>query len=406
MWKLLKFCIIAAIILALAWWVAALPGSVTADAGAYRIITPAPVALLLLLAVVGLLIVFLRVLGGLRRAPGQFAGWRSGRRQHAGELALQRGLVAVAAGDAAGARSAAAKARTLLGETAFVQWLSAEAARLSGEGEQTRLAFEKLTQSKEMKFLGHQGLLQESLKGGRVDEAARQAEAAEAAYPGSAWTRGQRLALAVREQHYAAALRLTQEPHERAALAVAAAQMAETPKLALNFAKQAVKADPTSPVALAALARALHGMGKERAARKTLLHGWKIAPHRLLAAAWLAPDARPLERAQAAAQLSAAKPGHMESELLLGETALAAKLTGEARRHAEAALKAGNTDGRAEAILAALEGKPAPAIAPGWRCTACPAQVAEWACACPSCGKLGTLIPAHPDSALMTTENG
>ena len=406
MWKLLKFSIIAAIVLAVAWWVAALPGSVTANAGAYRIITPAPVALLLLLAVVGLLIVFLRVLGGLRRAPGRFTGWRSERRHQAGELALQRGLVAMAAGDASGAKAAAMKARSLLGETAFVQWLNAEAARLSGEGEQARLAFEKLTHSKEMKFLGHQGLLRESLKAGRVDEATRQAMAAEEAYPGGAWTRGQRLALAVREQNYAAAMRLTQEPHERAALAVAAAQTAETPKLALDFAKQAAKAEPSSPVALAALARALHGVGKERAARKTLLHGWKIAPHRLLATAWLSPSATPLERAQAAAQLSAARPGHMESELLLGETALAAQLTGEARRHAEAALNAGNTDGRAEAILATLEGKPAPAIAPGWHCTACRAQAAEWACACPTCGKLGTLIPTHPDAALMTTENG
>ena len=406
MWKILKFCVIAVVVLALAWWVAALPGTVTADAGAYRIITPAPVALLLLLVVVGLLIIFLRVLGGLRRVPRRFSGWRNERRHQAGELAMQRGWVAVAAGDASGAKAAAAKARTLLGDTAFVQWLNAEAARLSGEGEQARLAFEQLTHSKEMKFLGHQGLLRESLKAGRVDEAARQAMAAEEAYPGGAWTREQRLALAVREQNYAAALRLTQEPHERAALAVAAAQTAETPKLALGFAKQAAKAEPHSPVALVALARALHGVGKERAARKTLLHGWKIAPHRLLAAAWLSPDATPLERAKAAAQLSAARPGHMESELLLGETALAAKLTGEARRHAEAALKAGNTDGRAEAILAALAGKPAPAIAPGWRCSACRTPAAEWACTCTSCGKIGTLLPTHPDSALMTTENG
>lgn len=406
MWKLLKFCIIAAVILAAAWWVAGLPGGVTADAGAYRITTSAPVALLLLLAVVGLLIIFLRVLGGLRRAPGQFGGWRGERRAKAGEIALQRGLVAVAAGDPSGAKAAAVKARTLLGDTAFVQWLSAEAARLAGQNEQAHLAFERLTQSKEMKFIGHQGLLLESLKTGRTDEAARQALAAEEAYPGSSWTRGQRLALAVRAQNYAGALRLTQDPHERAALAVAASQTAETPKLALDFAKQAAKAEPTSPVALVALARALHGMGKERAARKTLLHGWKIAPHRLLAAAWLSPDATPLEHAQAAAQLSAARPGHMESELLLGQTAFAAQLTGEARRHARAALEAGNTDGRAEAILAALDGKPAPAIAPGWRCTACRAQSNEWFCTCPACGKLGTLVATHPDSALLTTENG
>ncbi len=401
MWKALKFCIIAAIILALAWWVAGLPGGITANAGDYQINTSTPVALLLLVVLVGLLIILFRVLGGLRRAPGQFSGWRGGRRAQAGEAALQRGLVAVAAGDASGAKAASAKARALLGDTPFVQWLYAEAARLSGQEEQARLAFERLTHSKDMKFLGHQGLLRESLKAGRVEEAAKQAQAAEEAYPGGTWTRRQRLALAVREQNYAAALRLTQEPRERAALAVAAAEKAETPKLALAFAQQAAKADPASPAAVAALAKALRGVGKARAARKTLLQGWKLAPHRLLAAAWLSPDSTPLERAQTAAQLAAEKPGHVESELLLGETALEAKLTGEARRHAEAALKAGNNDGRAAAILAKLDGKPVPGITPAWRCTSCQTQAEHWSCICPACGKLGTLTANAPGRALV-----
>ena len=403
MWKALKFCILAAIILAFAWWVAGLPGEVNANAGDYQINTSTPVALLLVLAVLALLTVLFRVLGGLRRAPGRLSGWRGSRRAQAGELALRRGLVAVAAGDASGAKAAYAKARALLGETEFVQWLNAEAARLSGQDEQARLAFERLTHSKEMKFLGHQGLLRESLKAGRTEEAARQAQAAEAAYPGGSWTRRQRLNLAVKDGNYAAALGLTQAPRERAALAVAAAEKAETPKLALEFARQAVKAEPSSPVALAALARALRAVGKERAARKTILTGWKAAPHRLLAAAWLSPEATALEHAQAAALLAAEKPGHVESELLLAETALAAKLTGEARRHAEAALKAGNRDGRAAAILAALEGKPAPDIAPAWRCASCQTQTQSWACVCPACGGLGTLAANMPGTALITT---
>jgi HemY protein len=401
MWRALKFCILAAIILVLAWWMAGLPGEISANAGDYRINTSTPIALLLLLVLTGLLVILFRVLGGLRRAPGRFSGWRGNRRFQAGELALQRGLVAVAAGDASGAKMASVKARSLLGDTPFVQWLTAEAARLSGQDEQARLTFERLTHSKEMKFLGYQGLLRESLKAGRVDEAAKQAMAAEEAYPGGTWTRGQRLALAVREQNYAAALRLTQEPRERAALAVAAAEKAETPKQALDFAKQGVKANPASPVALACLARVLRGMGKERAARKALLKGWKLAPHPMLASAWLSPQATPLERAQAASLLAAENPGHEESELLLGETALEAKLTGEARRHAQAALAAGNADGRAAAILAKLDGKPMPAIKPAWRCTSCRAQVENWSCACPACGKIGTLAANVTSTALM-----
>ncbi|WBO60901.1 hypothetical protein GT370_09330 [Acidocella sp. MX-AZ03] len=401
MWKALKFCIVAAVILVFAWWVASLPGVFSADIGSYRIDSSAPVALLLLLLLVAILVMLVRVLGGLRRAPGRVAGWRGARRQRAGEVALQRGLVAVAAGDGSGARAAAVKARAALGDTGFVQWLQAEAARLSGQAEPARQAYEKLTRSAEMKFLGHQGLLRESLKAGRLEEAAQQAAAAEAAYPGGSWTREQRLALAVREQNYSAALRLSQSPQARAALAVAASKQAQTPKLALDFAKQAVKADPGSPVALARLAVTLRSMGKERAARKTLQKGWQAAPHRLLAAAWLEPGATALEQAQDAARLAAANPGHVESELFLGQTALAAQLTGEAKRHAEAALKAGNEDGRAAAILAALENRPAPPVRPAWRCTSCRTQSESWYCACPSCGQIGSFVDNASGKAVI-----
>jgi HemY protein len=197
----------------------------------------------------------------------------------------------------------------------------------------------------------------------------------------------------VKQEDYAAALALAKEPRARAALAVAAAAQARTPQRALALAREAVKAEPASPVALAALAKAPRGAGKERAARRTLLKGWKRAPHPWLAELWLAPVTDPLARAQAAQKLAAANPGHVESELLLAGTALAARLPGEARRHAEAALRAGNADGRAAAILAELEGKPPPPSAPAWRCEACHTPAAAWHCLCPACGKIGTLRP-------------
>lgn len=404
MWKALKFCIIAAIILGIAWWVASLPGNVTANAGPYSITSSAPVVILAVAAIVVLLMIFFRVLGGLRRSPAQIAAWRQTRRMQSGNIAVQRGLVAVSAGDASGAKASALKARSLLGDEPLVQWLSAEAARLSGESEQARAAFERLTQSAEMKFLGHQGLLRAHLDAGHTEEAAQQAAAAEAAYPGGTWTRQQRLTLALRGHDYAAALRLTQAPNERAALALAAAQESATPKQALDYAKQAMKAEPNNQVAIAALATAQRNAGKLRASRKTLLQGWKMAPHPVLASAWLAPISSKLERAQAAAQLAATNPYHVESELLLAQASLDADLTGEAKRHAEAALKAGNADGRAAAILAKLDGKPAPALPPGWRCTACHTKEMAWTPLCPACGKPGTLVAFSPSTALVTAE--
>lgn len=396
MWKVLKFCIIAFIILGIAWWVSGIPGTVMADGAGYQITTSAPVALLLIALLLLVVIILTRLFVGARRGAARLADWRYKRRHVAGEAALQRGIVAVAAGDAASASNAGSKAKSLLGDTAFVQWILAEAARLAGRTEEAKQAFERLTHDPDAKFLGYQGLLRETMKTGRWEEAARLAEEAENAWPGGSWTRQQRINLALRQENYARALQLTKLEPERTALAIAASQQAETPDLALNFAKQAMKADASQPMAIANLALALRKAGKDRAARKTVLKGWKQTPDPLLAQAWFPADATKLERAQAAAKLAAANPGHVESELLLAQTALEADLKGEARRHAEAALAAGNKDGRAAAILAELDNHPAPSLATVWHCTACQSQQERWRPVCPACGRVGTLTASVP----------
>ncbi len=392
MWRAVKFIIIAAVILVLAWWIGGLPGNVTASSGPYRVETSVPAALLILFLIALLFTVVLRVLGGIRRAPGGVIAWRGGRRQRLGELATQRGLVALAAGDAISARAEAARARKLLGDAPLVLLLVAESARLSGQAEQAQAAFRLLAHDKDLAFLGHRGLLRHSLAAEDHEEASAHAEAAERAYPGSAWLQAQKRELAVRRQDWGMALALTKAPAESAAFATAAARASSEPQRALAYARRAVKADPGLAPAVAAYAAALRQLGKARAAKKALLAGWKVAPHPMLAAAYLEPVVTPLERAQAAAELAAARPGHAESELVLAETALAARLTGEARRHAEVAIAAQGDDGRAANILANLDGRPGPAVSgAAWICTACQTRQTEWAPVCPHCQRPGTL---------------
>lgn len=402
MWRAVRFIIVAAVLLVLAWWIGGLPGNVTAVSGPYRVETSVPAALLILFVVALLLTALLRVLSGIRRAPGGVVAWRGGRRQRLGEMATQRGLVALAAGDVAAARAEAGRARKCLGDTPLVLLLTAETARLAGQHEQAQEAFRRLAQDKDMGFLGHRGLLRHSLVV-RDDEAARDhVLAAERAYPGSAWLQEQKKELAVRRQDWPGALGLTRDPAEIAAFAIAAARASNTPQNALVYAKKAVKAAPGLAPAVVAYARALRQAGKPRAAKKALLAGWKAAPHRLIAEAYLEPLATPLERAQAASELAAARPGHTESELILGETALEARLTGEARRHAEAALASHGDDGRAADILARLDGKPAQAGSESaWVCEACQTRCADWAPVCPHCQRPGTLAwrARQPDAA-------
>jgi HemY protein len=384
MWRAVRLLLGAAALLALAWWIGGLPGTVTAQAGAYRVETSVPAALLLLVLLAAFLVVLLRVIGGVRRAPSGFGAWRGGRRQRQGELALRRGVVALAAGDAVAARAEAGRARKLLGDAPMAVLLSAEAARLAGDALAARAAFRALTDDKEMAFLGHRGLL-------RLDSAGdtgAHVEAAERAYPGSAWLRERRMALAARDGNFAGALALARAPAQVAALAAGAAQGAP-PELALAFAKQAVRADPALAVGVVALARALNGVGKPKAAKRALLAGWKAAPHPMIAEAFLAGCATPIERAQAAAELAGAKPGDAASELLLAETSLAARLTGEARRHAEAAAAAG--DQAAHAMLKALDGGAvAPPVGGRWVCATCASARIDWAPLCPACGGVGT----------------
>jgi HemY protein len=402
MLRLVRYIIIAAVLLALAWWIGSITGTLTAQAGDTTVETSVPVAILLAVVIVALLTMLFRVVGGLRRAPGGFFSWRGARRQRLGEMATQRGIVALAAGDAAAAQTEAVRARKLLGDAPLALLLTAESARLAGNSEVATAAFTKLTADKTMAFLGHRGLLRHHMEAGDHDTAHGHAQAAEASYPGSAWLKARRRDLAIKKADWAAALGLAHHKPEVAALATAAAQTTDDPRKAVAFAKQAVKAAPDLAPAVVAYADALRKTGRLRAARRALVAGWTAQPHPAIAQSFIAPFPTAIERVQIANDLAKAKPGHPESELLLAQTSLAAKLTGEARRHAQAAIAAGLPDGRAAAVLAALGDKVAGAdAAPSWVCGACFTSHAAWQATCPNCGKAGTLAwKAPPGTAL------
>jgi HemY protein len=406
--RALRFIITAAILLGLAWWISTVPGTLTARAGTYIVQTSAPIAILLLFVIVGVIVILLRILGGLRRAPRGYSAWRGGRRGKLGEIATHRALNALAAGDAKAAEAESLRAKKLLGETALVLLLVAESARLAGDQTQAQAAFQRLAANKNTAFLGHRGLLRLSAATGDHGTASKHALSAADAYPGSAWLKNQRLHLAVKKTDWKAALALARNPAETAALATAAANTAPTNRDALTLAKQAIKANPALAPAAVAYATALRKANKPRAAKRALLKAWTIAPNPLISAAYLDGISAPLERAQAAGDLAFVKPGHPESELLLAETSLAAKLTGEAKRHANTAIAAGLTDKRPYAVLAALDdGREALAALanapiPRWRCGACFTEHDAWDPVCPHCAKPGTFAwNSAPSKALV-----
>ena len=399
----LKALLLAAFAVGVAWWVAELPGRVSADIAGTTIETSASVALiaLILLLLVGAFII--RLIGGLLRLPGLGGRWRMERRRRGGEIAITRTLVAIAAGVGNDARREAHKARRLLGDTPQTLLLVAEAARLAERDDEAEAAFRALTNRDDAALLGYRGLFR--LAVGREDwtEAAALATQAERAHPGANWLRPERSRLAIRTGNWAGALALAPRGSVGAALAVAAARAETDPNKSAALAKKAWRLDPAlTPAALDYAAR-LRDAGKERTAQSVLRHAWTVAPHPDLAESALHPVTDMLERAGAAQHLTSANPEHPESRLLLARTALEAGLVGEARHQAEAAQGAGLHQRRLFLLLAEIAEAEAhdPSVPlrqaadadpdSAWRCESCRAAFPAWYAACPACSTPGSL---------------
>jgi HemY protein len=322
--KTLFWCVAAVVS---AWLVASLPGRVAFDAGPYAIETSVSVALVALLLLFLVLYAVFRLIAFVLRVPRAGSRWRGGRRRRAGDLAVTRALVALAAGEKGDARREAGRARALLGDTPQTLLLTAEAGRLAGRDDEATEAYRILADRKESAFLGLRGLLANAVARQNWSEAASLARQAEAAHPGAAWLRNERAQLAIRAGNWAEALTLSQSESPGgaspvAALAVGAALAEANPDRADRFARRALKADPAFTPAVLANASQARARGREKKAQAILADGWKLAPHPEIAAMALAPVTDKLARATAAQQLTAGLPDHPETHLLLARTAL------------------------------------------------------------------------------------
>jgi HemY protein len=408
--RLLKTIFWGVVFLAVAWWVSGLRGAVSIDAGPYNVEATVPVAITAVLVLFGLLYLLFRLVVWIIGMTRFHSVWRSGRRRRAGERAVTRALVALAAGEKADARLHASRARAYLGDTPQTLLLSAEAGRLAGRDDEATTALTALAARKDAAFLGLRGLLAGAIARRDWSEAATIARRAEEAHPGAAWLRQERAQLAIRAERWAEALTLSPPDAPRAALAVAAAQAESNPAQAEKLARQALKHDPAFVPGILAYATQLRTRGRERKALAVLTDGWARTPHPDIGALALAPVSEKLARLAAAERLTASTLNDPESRLLLARCALDAGRTEEARRHLEALRSDGFNQRRMWLLLAELEeeargdteeGRLAQhdalrhaAVAeadPGWRCTSCHTPQPAWRAACPICQTPGSL---------------
>jgi HemY protein len=375
-----------------------------------------------LLVLIGMLLAL--GVAALRRLPRTVRRRRAARRRRLGDLAVTQGIVALAAGQAAEAARRARRAETLLGGPVPLL-LAAEAAQRRGDVGAARRAYTELLDRPESEFLGLRGLIGQALGAGDDAAARTLAERARRLRPDAPWLIDSLLVLEARAGDWQAARDTLAGAARSGALAPdrvrhyqgivlyelsqLVAQRGDVRAAAGLAAKaQGLAADLAAPACHHA--RLLMGLGRTRAAARSIERAWRTAPHPDLARLYLEldPAAPPLARTASLQRLAAKNSASPESHLAIAEAALAARLWGEARRHlglVTAASPAGPPR-RLCLLMARLEesegGDPAAARDwlgralraspdPHYMCRRCGGESAEWGSLCATCGGFDTL---------------
>ena len=418
----LLFALLIAIVLASgAAWLADHEGRLVIDWLGYRIETSVAVLVLALalvfLAGIGLQRLVTFLWRDLPFSPKK----RAERRTARGYEALNRAIVALAAGERKQARKLTRKAAALLPPQPLSHVIAAEAAKLAEDRDAAHRHYEALAADDKAAFLGLRGLIAEARTEGRWEEARRLARKAAVLRPKSAWAQKTLFELDVRATDWAAALvsleaagkagafdDATARRHRAALLYCQAveADLAGDGARALDLAQKALALRPGfTPAALLA-ARHLVAAGKRTAAERVLRRAWDAAPHPALVPPYLALDPQESSHARykRVAALVARRREHVESRIALAEAALAAKrldVVHEVLRSGPLEADVRLLDLRAR--LAAAEGdeeaishwRDAAARArahAAWVCEGCGAERALWTAVCPACGRFDSHV--------------
>ena len=432
--RVLLFLLVLAAVMAGVAWVASYPGEVTIVWQGWQI--DASVGMLatavVLVALAAALLV--RLWTAFVTSPRRFGRWRRDRRQRAGYAALSAGLVAVAAGDAAGARREARRADRLLGAPPLTLLLSAQSAQLAGDEATAQRHFVAMLERRETAFLGLRGLMARAMRDRDFKRALELAKRADAERPGTPWVLTTLLDLQTHQGDWEGAADTLARAEAANALppgelrrhqATIYLELSQTAASggrdadALRYAKRAYRADADHPAAAPWFAERLIAAGRRRRAAKLVEHEWTRRPHPGLAAAYrrARAPASALAWVGEVQRLAALAPINPESHRVLGEAALEAGLWGEARKHFTAAISAaGDTppaalcrkmaeveekdgaDGAAARRWLTLAAEANPDA--GWFCDACGAAHAKWQPVCRRCSTFDRIGWRLPDVVL------
>ena len=442
MWRSILFIAKAAVLVAVAVWLAYQPSRVTLELFDYRIDTSVGVLVLFVFLVTLASLMLYRSWRLLAGTPGSIGRRLRENRRRRGYNALSQGMVAVAAGDPEEARRWARKAEVLMEEPPLTLLLAAQAAQLNGDDQAAKRYFQAMLEREETRFMGLRGCLMQALREGDKPAALDYVRQAQAMRPKTPWVLSAMIELseatgdlpgaerAIRQAARHKVLTSQESQRKRAvvllerALAARAARRAEE---AIKLAREAQKLEQGLVPATVLLVELLVAAGRVREAARTIERAWPAQPHPALARAYRAtqPEVDVLERIAQVKKLTAAAPEHCESLVALAEAALEAQLWGEARKHLAKAAGGQPTE-RICRLMARLEeqehGDAAKARSwlmraadapsdPAWVCDTCGALAERWAPHCGACNTFDSLtwrppIEVLPEAAEQASDSG
>ncbi|MCB1492144.1 MAG: heme biosynthesis protein HemY [Rhodobiaceae bacterium] len=185
--RLVTFFIIVAALAIGAGWLADRPGVMSIDWQGYQIQLSLMTAIILIVALIAIAVFLHSLYRLVIRSPGVFGGYLKGRRRDKGYAALSQGMLAVGAGDTAGARKFAYEASRLLPDEPMTKLLEAQTAQASGKRAEAVATFNTMLESPATKMLALRGLYLEAKRENNIEAAETYAADALAAAPGVPW---------------------------------------------------------------------------------------------------------------------------------------------------------------------------------------------------------------------------
>ncbi|MEQ1717029.1 MAG: heme biosynthesis HemY N-terminal domain-containing protein [Hyphomicrobium sp.] len=269
------------------------------------------------------------------------------KRQKKGLEALSSGMIAVGAGDKSLATRYALQARKALPHEPMTHLLRAQAAQLSGDRATARRIFESMLASPDTEQLGLRGLFLEAEREGEGEAARQFAGRALKSNPKLGWSSDALFDIQCRQKDWGGALKTLAlskrngliekqtADRRRAVLLAGQAQDAEEEQTdkALALALESHGLAPDLVAAASVAARILAARGQTGKAAKVIQKTWARAPHPDLATAYAYARIgdSPRDRLDRVRQLAALNPHSIESPIAVANTAIEARLFGEAR---------------------------------------------------------------------------